>query len=100
MDSAHHQPIRRPEQINPWEYHSKHCSKCRKALKVMKKVKMGGYIVTVASAIFLKKWPIRAAILASLAMYTSYMSSKAATVIEGNPHISGYGDQSAAAAEA
>ena len=67
---------------------------------MMKKVKMGGWIVIVASAIFLKKWPIRAAILASLAMYTSYMSSKAATIIEGNPHINGYGDRSASASAA
>ena len=86
----------RREQINPWEYHSKQCSSCRGSLEVMKKVQAGGIVTSLASAIFLRNCPVRAAVVAALGLYASHIATKAATVIEGNPFPSGYADRSPA----
>jgi hypothetical protein len=90
------QRLSRMEQINPWNLHSKQCVSCRKGLENIKKVEKGGWVVAIASAILFRSSPIRAALLAAIAMYTSLMCSKMATTIEGNPHPSGYDDRSPA----
>jgi hypothetical protein len=86
----------RRELIDPWEYHSKHCSSCRKALKVTKKVQAGSLFATIASVVFLRKWPVRAVAMVAIGLYVNFMAEKTATVIEGNPYPSGISDRSVA----
>ena len=92
-------PMTRREQIDPWEYHSKHCSSCRRALKVMKRVQVIGLFASIASAIFLRNAPVRAVLAAALGLYVRYLAGKTATAVEGNPYPSGVADRSPAHAE-
>jgi len=92
-------PMTRREQIDPWEYHTKHCSSCRRALKMMKRVQMGGLFASIASAVFLRNTPIRAALAAAAGLYVRYLAMKTATAVEGNPFPSGVADRSPAHTE-
>lgn len=89
----------RREQIDPWEYHTKHCSSCRRALKVMKRVQMGGLFASIASAVLLRNSPVRAALTVAAALYVRYLAMKTATAVEGNPFPSGVADRSPAHTE-
>lgn len=86
----------RREQIDPWEYHTKHCSSCRRALKVMKRVQWGSLFVSIASAVLLRNTPVRASLAAGLALYVRYLALRTATAVEGNPYPSGIADRSPA----
>jgi hypothetical protein len=88
--------LSRAEQIDPWEHHSKQCSSCRKALKVIKRFQAGGLATSIASAMFLGRHPIPALAVAAIGLATNYMARRTATVIEGNPYPSGIADRSVA----
>lgn len=90
------QRIPRRDQINAWDLHAKQCVSCRKALETIKTVETAGWVVAIASAILLRPWPVRAMILAATAMFAAITCTKLATIIEGNPHPSGYADRSPA----
>lgn len=89
-------PMTRQQQIDPWEYHTKHCSSCRRSLKTMKRVQLGGLFASIASAILLRNSPIRAALVAATALYVRFLATQAATALEGNPYPSGVSDRSPA----
>lgn len=91
--------LSRRELVDPWEYHSKQCSSCRRALKLMKKVQAGSLLATVASIVLLRDWPVRAVAMAAVGMYVNSMATKTATVIEGNPYPSAISDRSPAHVE-
>jgi hypothetical protein len=84
----------RRELIDPWEYHSKQCSSCRRALKAARNIQGGSLIATVASVAFLRNWPVRAIAMAAVGLYVNAMAAKTATVIEGNPNPGGISDRS------
>jgi Pheophorbide a oxygenase len=86
----------RRQQIDPWEFHSRHCVSCRNALKVMKRVEFAGLVMTVFSALVLRHKPIVASLLAAAGLYVRHLSQQCQTVIEGNPSPSGIADRSPA----
>lgn len=88
--------LNRAQQIDPWEYHAKHCSHCRKALKNMKRIQAGGLVVALASIVFLRQDPIPSALVAGLGLFVRQFVQKTATIIEGNPYQSGIADRSVA----
>jgi Pheophorbide a oxygenase len=88
--------LSRRELVDPWEHHSKQCSSCRRALKLMKQVQAGSLLAAVSSVVFLRNWPIRAVAVAAMGMYVNTMATKTATLIEGNPFPSGISDRSPA----
>ena len=51
-------PLSRAEQIDPWTFHSKHCSHCRKSLRIMKILQK--VLVAAASSlvVLLRKKPL------------------------------------------
>lgn len=89
--------LTRREQIDPWESHSKHCSECRAALRVMKRGQIAGIVWAGLSAVFLRRWPVIAAVAIGLGVWVNVFLKKCATVIEGNPYPSGVDDRSPAA---
>jgi hypothetical protein len=86
----------RSEQIDPWKNHSKQCASCRKALKVFQRIKVAGLASSIASAIAFRRWPILALFTMGLSLWIRQLSIQVASVIEGNPHRSGYADRSPA----
>lgn len=86
----------RRELIDPWKYHSKQCSSCRRALKVTTKIQAGSLFATVASVAVMRNWPVRAVVMAAIGLCVNAMAAKTATVIEGNPYPSGISDRSVA----
>lgn len=88
--------LNRRQQIDPWEYHARHCVSCRNALRMMKRLEVGGLVTAVFSPILLRQRPIVAALLASAGLYVRYMSGRSKTVIEGNPSPAGTKDRSPA----
>jgi hypothetical protein len=88
--------LNRAQQIDPWEYHAKQCSYCRKALKNMKRIQTGGLVVALLSVAFLRQRPIASALVAGLALFVRSFTQKTATIIEGNPYKSGIADRSVA----
>jgi Pheophorbide a oxygenase len=86
----------RAQQIDPWKHHSQQCASCRKALKIMKRTKVGGLAVAIVSAVVLRRWPIPALVMVALGLSVRHLSIQFATIIEGNPHPSGYADRSPA----
>jgi len=88
--------LNRQQQIDPWEFHARHCASCRKALKVMKQVELGGLGTALFSAIVFRKMPILATVLAATGMYVRHLSQRSQTLVEGNPSPSGISDRSPA----
>lgn len=93
------QLLSREQQIDPWQHHSKQCASCRKALKLFSRVKTGGLVTSIVSAIVLRKWPLRALLAVGVSLWARHMAGKICTVIEGNPHPSRIGDRSPAHAQ-
>mmetsp|Transcript_20669 Transcript_20669/g.31553 ORF Transcript_20669/g.31553 Transcript_20669/m.31553 type:complete len:523 (+) Transcript_20669:201-1769(+) len=96
MEQLGPRTLSRPEQIDPWEYHTKHCSICRKALTRFKKIETGGLVVAIFSAAIMRRWPILRGLLVAGGLGSHFMSKRIATFIEGNPRMSGIDDRSAA----
>ena len=86
----------RAQQIDPWKHHSKQCAPCRKALKAFQRVKVCGLAGAIVSAIVLRRWPVPAIAMVALCLFVRHLSIQLATIIEGNPHPSGYADRSPA----
>ena len=86
----------RAMQVNPWNHHSKQCASCRKALKVFKRIQVGGLAGSLLSPIIFRRWPLLSALFIALCLWVRHLSIEFATVIEGNPHVSGYEDRSPA----
>lgn len=89
-------PMTRREQIDPWEYHTKHCSSCRRSLKAMKRIQRGSLFASIASAVLLRNAPVRACLTAGIALYIRHLTMKTATALEGNVFPSGVADRSPA----
>lgn len=89
--------LSRAEQIDPWVHHTKHCIKCRTALKKMRILQKVVTALAASGAILLRtKPPIAiAAVLAGL--YAHNFLRKFATAIEGNPNRAEIDDRSVAA---
>lgn len=90
--------LTRYEQIDPWEYHAKHCSKCRDALAKMKKLQTASLFLSLLSVIVGRRKPLLAIIGAGVGLLGNNFFKKCATLIEGNPERSRVNDRSAAAA--
>jgi hypothetical protein len=86
----------RAQQVDPWKHHSKQCACCRNALKVFQRAKFCGLAGSIVSAIVLRRWPLPALSMVALCLFVRHLSMQLATVIEGNPHPSGYADRSPA----
>ncbi|KAI2496430.1 hypothetical protein MHU86_18109 [Fragilaria crotonensis] len=86
----------RVQQIDPWKHHSKQCACCRNALKVIQRAEFCGLAGSIVSAIVLRRWPIPALFMVALCLSIRHLSIQLATIIEGNPHPSGYDDRSPA----
>ncbi len=91
--------LSRREQIDPWEYHAKQCSHCRKALVNMKRLQTASLALSFLSAIFGQKNPILATVGVGIGIAGHNFFKKFATAIEGNPEASGIADRSTAASE-
>lgn len=100
MDQLGSKCLSRYEQIDPWEYHAKHCSTCRNALARMKKLQTVSLFFSLLSVIIGRRKPLLAVIGAGVGLLVNNFIKKCATVIEGNPERSGVNDRSAAAAAA
>mmetsp|Transcript_54194 Transcript_54194/g.162264 ORF Transcript_54194/g.162264 Transcript_54194/m.162264 type:complete len:605 (-) Transcript_54194:467-2281(-) len=93
-------PLTRREQIDPWESHSKQCSECRAALRVVKRGQIAGLAGAALSAAFLRRWSTVGSVAGIAAgIWIHVFLKKCATVIEGNPYPSGVGDRSPAASK-
>ena len=92
------QAMSREEQIDPWEHHAKHCSKCQKALKRLKSGQKLSIAIAAIGAILLKNKPPFAIAGLLAGLWASNFFRKLATVIEGNPNRSEIGYRSVAAA--
>jgi hypothetical protein len=86
----------RSDQIDPWKNHSKQCASCRKALRVFQRIKGAGLASSIVSAIVFRRWPVLALFTVGLSLWIRHLSIQIASIIEGNPHPSGYADRSPA----
>jgi len=87
----------RKDQIDPWENHAKHCSTCRKALANLKKLQTASLFLSLLSVIVGSKKPIFGVFGAAMGLLGHGFFKRFATVIEGNPEVSGIADRSPAA---
>ena len=91
------QALTREEQVNPWHFHSKHCSHCRKTLRMLKMAQKGLVAVLSSLVVVLKNKPAVAIPIVFMSVWLHYFIKKLMTVIEGNSHVSEIGDRSVAA---
>eukprot|EP00586_Coscinodiscus_wailesii_P003421 CAMPEP_0172484854 /NCGR_PEP_ID=MMETSP1066-20121228/12498_1 /TAXON_ID=671091 /ORGANISM="Coscinodiscus wailesii, Strain CCMP2513" /LENGTH=520 /DNA_ID=CAMNT_0013249653 /DNA_START=1 /DNA_END=1563 /DNA_ORIENTATION=+ len=89
--------LTRRQQIDPWEYHTKTCSSCRKALTNFKKIQKAGLILTTLSLALLRRKKVLSTALSLTGLAVYYVCKKIVTFIEGNPYPSGVADRSVAA---
>ena len=90
-------PMSREEQIDPWQHHAKHCSKCQKALKRLKSGQRLSVVVAAIGAILLKNKPPLAVAGLLAGFWISNFLRKLATAFEGNTSRSEIGYRSVAA---
>ena len=83
--------------MNQQENHAKYCSKCRKSLRVIRKLQKGCIGLATSAAILLRKRPIVAIASVFASLWMKNFLRKVATIIEGNNHRSEIGDRSVAA---
>lgn len=86
----------RKTQIDPWQHHTRQCTSCRGALRVCKRIQLGGLVTSILSAALLRQWPIRSGLLVAASLYARHLAMRLSTVLEGNPSPSGYDDRSPA----
>ena len=91
------QELSRAEQIDPWVHHSKHCSKCRRALMWMKRLRRISVACAASLAITLRNKPPFAISFILVGLWANNFLQKLTTVIEGNSHRSEIGDRSVSA---
>jgi hypothetical protein len=89
--------LTRAEQIDPWTSHSKHCSHCRKSLRILKRVQKALVAGASSLAILLRNRPFIAIPMVFISVWAHFFMRKLATVIEGNNHRSEIDDRSVAA---
>lgn len=93
--------LSRLEQIDPWNYHAKHCNKCRAALQKMRLLQQVVIAIGATGTVLLRNNSKRQSILAIglvlSCMYVHNFIRKLATAIEGNNHRAEIGDRSVSA---
>uniref|UniRef100_A0A7S1YM73 Pheophorbide a oxygenase domain-containing protein n=2 Tax=Grammatophora oceanica TaxID=210454 RepID=A0A7S1YM73_9STRA len=88
--------VSRRDYLDPWEWHAKRCSVCRKALKRMKLAQSCGLGFALVGTVLLRRRPIFAAIVAGVGFYVRHMARLFATSIEGTNYPSEIADRSPA----
>jgi hypothetical protein len=86
----------RRQQIDPWQHHSRQCASCRKALKLFQRIQFGGLLSAFLCTLLLRQRPMLATIAVAASLFVRHFAISLRTIIEGNPHPSGYSDRSVA----
>ena len=89
-------PLSHRQQIDPWEFHTRQCAACRRALRVMRKIQFGGLVSALLSVLIFRKKNVLAVLGLAGGLFVRHLAGKMATALEGNPHPNDIPDRSVA----
>jgi hypothetical protein len=85
--------LNRDDLMDPWASHTRHCSKCRRVLRVSKWTERGGFVVAWMGAALVRRSLLLGCLVGLLGGTTSWLSHRLGQELEGSRRPSEVGDR-------